>query len=132
MIIRIVQVAAIVSVLSCIGLAIYIEIDTRNFSNSLPQPLAVEQYEHGTLRGEASHTHDGTTQAGVTDPKKVPETYDWRTDDEHAHSHTDVDPWAKPSPPDDEGTADDESAEEYPPPGWSKTLDPKGLWNLNV
>ncbi len=125
MIMRIVQVAAIVSVLFCLGLAIYIEIDTRNFSNSLPQSSAVEQHEHGTLPGDASHTHDGTPQAGITDPKKVPETYDWRTDDKHAHSHTDADPWSvEVIFPDDEETAEDESDEEYPPRNWYETSDP--------
>lgn len=125
MIPRILQVAAIISVLFCLGLAIYVEIDTRNFSKGLPQSSAVEQHEHGTLPGGTLHTHDGTTQAGVTDPKKGPETYDWRTDDRHAHSHVNVDPWAQSDDKiaEDE-LEDDESEEEYPPPGWTKTLDP--------
>ena len=124
MVTRILQVSAIVLVLFCIGLAVYVEIDTRNFISRLPQPPAVEQQRQDASPAEVSHTHDKTVQTQVTATKKRPETYDRRTDDEHAHSHTDVDPGAQLSSPDD-GTAGNELENQYPPPNWRKTLDPE-------
>jgi len=121
---RLLQVSASVCVLFCIGLAVYLEIDKRNFIKSLPQPPAVEQQGQDVSRTEAAHTHKGIVQTQVSATKKRPENYDWQTDDEHAHSHTGVDPWAQLSSPDD-GTAGDEPENQYPPPNWSKTRDPE-------
>ncbi len=114
-----------ITVLFCIGMTVYYQIAKRNFDNSLPQvPTAVAPQGDEAPPGDTSHPHEETRQeASAT--KRVPDDYDWRTDEGHAHSHTDThgDPWTQLSSPEDDMLAE-ESEEPYPPLNWPDTLDP--------
>lgn len=114
----------VITVLFCIGMTVYYQIAKRNFDNSLPQvPTTVVQPGDEAPPGDTSHPHEETRQ-GASATKRVLDDDDWRTDEEHAHSHTDThgDPWTQLSSPEDD-TMDTEEA--YPPPNWRETLDPE-------
>lgn len=114
-----------IAVLFCISMMVYYQTAKRNFDNSLPPvPTAVAPQGDEAPPGDTSHPHEETRQeASAT--KRVPADYDWRTDEGHAHSHTDThgDPWTQLSPPEDDMLAE-ESEEPYPPRNWPETLDP--------
>ena len=114
-----------ITVLFCIGMTVYYQIAKRNFDNSLPQvPTAVVQPGDEAPPGDTSHPHEKTRQ-GTSATKRVLDDDDWRTDEGHAHSHTDIhgDPWTQLSSPEDDMLAE-ESEEPYPPLNWPDTLDP--------
>ena len=114
-----------IAVLFCISMMVYYQIAKRNFDNSLPPvPTAVAPQGDEAPPGDTSHPHEETRQ-GASATKRVPADYDWRTDEGHAHSHTDThgDPWTQLSPPEDDMLAE-ESEEPYPPRNWPETLDP--------
>lgn len=114
-----------IAVLFCISMMVYYQIAKRNFDNSLPPvPTAVAPQGDEAPPGDTSHLHEETRQ-GASATKRVPADYDWRTDEGHAHSHTDThgDPWTQLSPPEDDMLAE-ESEEPYPPRNWPETLDP--------
>lgn len=114
-----------ITVLFCIGMTVYYQIAKRNFDNSLPQvPTAVAPQGDEAPPGDTSHPHEETRQ-GASATKRVLDDDDWRTDEGHAHSHTDThgDPWTQLSSPEDD-MLDEESEEPYPPLNWPDTLDP--------
>ena len=114
-----------ITVLFCISMMVYYQIAKRNFDNSLPPvPTAVAPQGDAAPPGDTSHPHEETRQ-GASATKRVPDDYDWRTDEGHAHSHTDThgDPWTQLSPPEDD-MLDEESEEPHPPRNWPETLDP--------
>ena len=114
-----------IAVLFCISMMVYYQTAKRNFDNSLPPvPTAVAPQGDEAPPGDTSHPHEETRQ-GASATKRVPDDYDWRTDEGHAHSHTDThgDPWTQLSPPEDDMLAE-ESEEPYPPRNWPETLDP--------
>ena len=114
-----------ITVLFCIGMTVYYQIAKRNFDNSLPQvPTAVALQGDEAPPGDTSHPHEETRQ-GASATKRVLDDDDWRTDEEHAHSHPDThgDPWTQLSSPEDDMLAE-ESEEPYPPLNWPDTLDP--------
>ena len=114
-----------ITVLFCISMMVYYQIAKRDFDNSLPPvPTAVAPQGDAAPPGDTSHPHEETRQ-GASATKRVPDDDDWRTDEGHAHSHTDThgDPWTQLSPPEDDMLAE-ESEEPYPPRNWPETLDP--------
>lgn len=114
-----------ITVLFCISMMVYYQIAKRDFDNSLPPvPTAVAPQGDAAPPGDTSHPQEETRQ-GASATKRVPDDYDWRTDEGHAHSHTDThgDPWTQLSPPEDDMLAE-ESEEPYPPRNWPETLDP--------
>lgn len=114
-----------IAVLFCISMMVYYQIAKRDFDNSLPPvPTAVAPQGDEAPPGDTSHPHEETRQ-GASATKRVPADDDWRTDEGHAHSHTDThgDPWTQLSPPEDD-MLDEESEEPYPPRNWPETLDP--------
>ena len=116
-----------ITVLFCIGMTVYYQIAKRDFDNSLPPvPTAVAPQGDEAPPGDTSHPHEEVTHQGTSATKRVPDEDDWRTDEGHAHSHTDgdVNPWwAQLGSPEDD-MLDEESEEPYPPLNWPETLDP--------
>ncbi len=123
MILRVLRIASVAVLVFCVGLAVYLQVDKRQFSGRIAAPQTVERHDHNTLPAEASHTGDEGSQTGAADSKKSPEA-SWLHDDGAAHTHGDVDPWTALIFKEDEEAAADEEGEPYPPSRWYETTDP--------